>query len=120
MEYDKAAKHLTGEIIQEFHLPTHLCYSFIHQRICMAIGVGFDIGRGPEHRHHGKPVESVDRNGNVTKTYSAMILAARDVKGHPDCISYAIKTERFYKGHKWRFIDVKGMSIYKRKSPINL
>jgi hypothetical protein len=119
MEYDKAAKHLTEEIIHEFHLPTHLCYNFIQQRICMAIGIGFDIGRGPVHHNLGKCVVSIDRWGNHVKQYTALSIAARDVKGDPAGIRYAIKKKRMYKRFQWEFVDVAGLTSHKRKPPVN-
>jgi hypothetical protein len=121
MEYDKAAKHLTEEIIHEFRLPTHQCYAFIHMRICMAIGIGFDIGRSATHHGNCKSVASVGRHGHIVKIYPTMTAAARDVDGDTSHIHQAIIGKRkTCKGYSWKYVDVKGLgTFFHKKPPVN-
>lgn len=121
MEYDKAAKHLTEEIIHEFHLPTHLCYNFIQQRICMAIGIGFDIGRGASYHGNCKGVASIDQFGHIIKIYPTVTAAARAVGGDTSHISQVIRGKRkTCKGYSWKYTDIKGAgTFFHKKPPVN-
>ena len=113
VEPQRATKILTEEIIDQFRLPYQICYSFIHDRMERALGIGYNIGKDTTKRN--KPVVSLDKNGRIVKPYISLAAAARDVdlKTYTN-ITRAIKTKKKAAGYYWKLANPDDHYIYRQ------
>lgn len=79
MNYEKAIKALTDEIVNEFRLPKTLCYMFIRERIQRAFAVGFDVGRMQRTHSRRRSVLQYTKTGRLVAKYDTTKDAARAI-----------------------------------------
>ena len=100
----RAQRVLTKEIIDELNLPEDLFYKFIHLRIKMAMGIGFDMGRKSHNK--GKMVVQMFSNGKIRNIYTSGKEAGGITGIKRQAISACCRGRQITAGgYRWKFMD---------------